>query len=129
MSWWKRFISDPLITSLSQVPWFGFVLTAILVAAMVNLATSIIIEWVGAGWAFALLRGRDHPHASVCQPLCLPLETTNRRRRTSHQQDFTSATRRFDCYGHQSAYVARKAVELSPPVLKHLWLIETPEIR
>ena len=55
MSWWKRFISDPLITSLSQVPWFGFVLTTILVAAMVNLATSVIVTWAGIGWALAVL--------------------------------------------------------------------------
>lgn len=129
MSWWKRFISDPLITSLSQVPWFGFVLTAILVAAMVNLATSIIIEWVGAGWAFALLAV-----GIILTLLFANLFAYRWRQQIAEGERIIGErphpTKRAGLIVMVTkAPTSRKAVDYHLPVLKHLWLIETPEMR
>ncbi len=128
-SWWKRFVTDPVVQTLSHVSWFGFVVTAILIAAAVNILTSIIVGMVGPIWAVGimvtaglltlayanwsayrfrqrLIEGEriigDKPHP-VVRPGLIVMVT--------------------------KAPTARKAIDYHQPVLKHLWLIITPEMR
>lgn len=128
-SWWKRFVADPIAQTLSHVSWFGFVLTTILIAATVNILTSIIVEVVGplgavvtlvtvllltlayANWSAYRFRQRliegeriigEKPHPAA-RPGLIVMVT--------------------------KAPTARKAIDYHQPVLKHLWLIITPEMR
>jgi hypothetical protein len=129
MSLWKRFVSDPLATSLSQAPWFGFVLTTILVAAMINLATSIIVEWAGAAWALALLA------IGIVLTLAFANLFSYRWRR-----QIAAGQRLIGERPHPAkrlglivmvtrAPTMHQAVDYHLPALKHLWLIVTPKMR
>lgn len=129
MSLWKRFVSEPLQTSLSEAPWFGFILTAILVAAMVNLATSIIVDSIGAAWALALLL------ASIMLTLLFANLFTLRWRRQIAEGERIIGERPHPAKRPglilmvTPAPTMQKAVEYHLPALEHLWLIVTPQMR
>ena len=51
----KRYVWRPLALTLSEVTWFGFLFSAVLVAGMVNLATNILSTVTSVWWSLGLL--------------------------------------------------------------------------
>ena len=47
-TWFKRFIVRPMTQTMAEATWFGFLFSAVLIAAMVNLATNALSDLVGA---------------------------------------------------------------------------------
>lgn len=126
--WWVYFIANPIALTLSQASWFSFVLTAILLASLVNVATSVLIEVTGTiitliAMAFVTLavvvyanvyayrvhdwtlKGKqiigEHKSPAPCRGLILMV---------TH------------------APTMRKAIDYHTAALKDLWLIVTPEM-
>jgi hypothetical protein len=128
-SWWKRFVTDPLVQTLSQVSWFGFVLTTVLIAAMVNVITGIFVGVAGPVWAAVAL-------------IVLALVTLLYANITAYRfrQHLVEGERIIGERPHPiprsglivlvtKAPTARKAIDYHQATLEHLWLITTPEMR
>lgn len=128
-SWWKRFIAGPMTQTLSQLPWFGFVLTTVLIAAAVNILTAIIVEAFGVGWALLFLL------VAVASTVLFVNAYAYRFR-----QQLIQGERIIGDKPHPAprpglivlvtgAPTLYKAIDYHRPALKHLWLIVTPEMR
>lgn len=129
ISWWKRFVTDPMVETLSQVSWFGFALTTVLIAAMVNIITSIFVGLAGPVWAGVTL-------------IVLALITLGYAnvRAYRFRQHLIEGERVIGEKPHPTprpglivlvtkAPTARKAIDYHQSTLEHLWLITTPEMR
>ncbi|QLQ05279.1 MAG: hypothetical protein HZY76_03645 [Anaerolineae bacterium] len=128
-SWWKRFVADPIVQTLSQVSWFGFVLTTVLIAAVVNIVTGLFVDIAGPIWAVATL-------------ILLAVATLVYANITAYRfrQHLAEGERIIGEKPHPTpraglivlvtrAPTARKAIDYHQRALKHLWLITTPEMR
>jgi hypothetical protein len=126
--WWIYFVANPIALTLSQASWFGFVLTTILLASLVNVATSVLIEVSGSTitlivMAFVTLAALIYANVYAYRV-----------------HDWTLKGRQI-IGGHKSpapcpglilmvtrAPTMRKAIEYHAVALKHLWLIVTPDM-
>lgn len=54
-NWFRRYIWEPTSQTAQETNWFGFVFSAILIAAVVNILTSILFEIAGVGLTLLFL--------------------------------------------------------------------------
>lgn len=55
--WWKRLVIGPLSQTLADASWFGFVISAIVIAAAVIFVTSALIEGIDVLGSLIVLFG------------------------------------------------------------------------
>lgn len=124
--WLRRYVTAPLTQTLAEASWFGFVTSAILLAAVVNVLSGVLLETMGALGTVLIL-------ATLA---LLTLAFANwyawRRRRQiaavimerPHPQP-----RQGLIVMVTGAPTAAKAIEYHASALRHLWLIVTPAMR
>jgi len=49
---WSKYVQEPFLRALTEIPWFGPVVSAVLVALLVNILTEALTAWGGLwlGW-------------------------------------------------------------------------------
>lgn len=129
--WWDEWVKRPFLRALVEIPWFGPVLTAILVALLVNMLTEALTSWGGVGFGFlvwAIL--------AICTVIFVYLyELTRRQQRRKGAALGTPADREHPMQSEGLVFLItneaalREAIEYHRPVLKHCWLIVTPEMQ
>ena len=45
--WWSKYVREPFLRALREVPWFGPVVSALLVTMAVDLLTQTVTTWGG----------------------------------------------------------------------------------
>lgn len=128
-SWIDRFLAQPLSLTLSEIPWAGFLLSTVLLAAMVNMATDVLGEVVGPIWTLALLIltsiGTLVGLNLYARRVRLRLRTGERviGGKTAPQQ------RRGVVLLFSTMPIAKMAVEYHQGCLEHVWVVVTPDKR
>lgn len=126
---WDRVIRRPLRITLAETSWFSFVLNAILIAAAVNLGTSVLMEVAGVGWTLAVL---------VILPLAVLVLSNAYQWRRERQllagdrmiANLPSPSPKRGLIVMASSVQAQKAaIEYHAPRLERLWLIVTPKMK
>lgn len=128
--WWQAYLVAPMTMTMAEASWFGFVLSALLLASAVNIGTSLLLSWTGPGWTLVSLL------AATIGTLAFANYYFHFRRKQLAEEGKRilgerpiPEQRKGLIVMMTKAPTARKAVEYHLPVLKHLWLITTPEMR
>ena len=125
---WQQFVWRPLRYTLAETSWFGFVLNAILIAAAVNLVTSILLEVAGVGWTLLVL---------ILLPVAaLTVINIYQQWRERHLSEGNriifnrpSPTQKAGLIVMASnEQVQKQAIGYHAPGLQHVWIIVTPEM-
>ncbi len=121
-------VRQPLRLTLAETSWFGFVLNAILIAAAVNLGTSILLELAGIGWTLVVLVLLP----AVALILINLYHAWYERNllagsRIIYNRPSPSAKRGLIIMV-SSMNAQKQAVDYHAPQLRHVWLIVTPEM-
>lgn len=126
---WSKYVRQPFLRALAEVPWFGPVVSAVLVALLVNLLTEALTTWGGLwlGWgavAILVLATVAFAHAYTV--------SESRRR----GQGLGPITDLPNPQKHQGLIflfsreeTLREAIQYHQPRLEHCWLLVTPEMR
>lgn len=127
-NWWQRFVISPMQITLSETSWFGFVFSAFLIGAIVNLATGVFQELAGVAWTVVLLI-----LILLVTWIFINLYTRSVRRRLARGarviEDRPSPPKQKGLIVMITpAPTARVAVDYHLAELKHLWLIVTPQM-
>lgn len=124
--WVRRFVMAPLTQTLAEASWFGFVTSAILLAAVVNVISGALLQGIGALWTVMVLAG-----LALLTLLFANWFAWQRRRlieavimERPHPQP-----RQGLVVMVTGAPTAAKAIEYHRSALRHLWLIVTPAMR
>lgn len=116
--------------TMAEASWFGFVLSALLLASAVNIGTSLLLSWTGPGWTVLSLL-----LAAASTLVFANYYFHYRRKRLLEDWKRVFGEREGPKRREglivmvTPAPTAKKALEYHLPVLKHLWLITTPEMR
>lgn len=128
--WWETYIIKPMTMTMAEASWFGFVLSALLLASAVNIGTSLLLSWTGPGWTLLSLL------LAAAGTLVFANYYFHYQRRRLIEEGKRVFGEREGPKRREGLIVmvtlaptARKAIEYHLPVLKHLWLITTPEMR
>lgn len=126
---WRKYIIEPMTMTLAEASWFGFVLSTLLLAAAVNIGTSLLLEWTGPGLTLlALLL------ASFATVIFANYYFHVRRRqlveagRRIFAKDKHPIPRKGLIWMVTPAPTVRQAIEYHRVKLQHVWLITTPEM-
>ncbi|MFZ2358923.1 MAG: hypothetical protein WA040_06230 [Anaerolineae bacterium] len=128
-AWWRRFVTEPFTQTLADASWFGFVASAILLAAMVNILTGILLEGIGALGSVLILAA-----LAIMTLLFANVYAYRMRQRIAEAGRLIGershpAPRRGLIVMVTGAPTARKALDYHREALEHLWLIVTPAMR
>ncbi len=127
--WWKRFVVEPLSQTLAEANWFGFVISAIVIAAAVNIATSALVEAIGAlgslitlmvAMAVILLFANAYV-VRMRHRIAAAERIIAERSHPGRRQGLVVMVTR--------APTAGKALAYHHDTLQHLWMIVTPDMR
>jgi hypothetical protein len=128
-NWFKRFLAQPLSLTLAEIPWAGFLLSTVLLAAMVNLATGVVGELVGpiGTLVFLLL-------ITVITVVVLNLYARRVQQRVEAGERVIGGKsapqqRSGIIVLFSNMATARTAVEYHQGRLAHVWVVVTPEMR
>jgi len=133
-SWWKRFIVHPIMQTLDEISWFGFLLSAILVAAVVNILTSILLTAVGPAWAVLALVIVLATTVGFANLYMIKLRAAQARGQATIRDKHSPDPRRGLIVMVTRAPTLRKAIDYHaggaerPGKLEHVWMIVTPEM-
>lgn len=126
---WRKYIIEPMSMTLAEASWFGFVLSTLLMAAAVNIGTSLLLEWTGPALTLlALLL------ASLTTVVFANYYVHVRRRQLIEAgprifaEEKHPTPRKGLIWMVTPAPTVRKAVEYHKAELRHVWLITTPEM-
>ena len=125
---WSRYVAGPFRRTMISLPWFGPVISAVLVALTVNVLSQALFAWGGMWlpWVFVLLllgaavafvwmfqanEGRRRKAGLGLGPVDVP--------NPSKYRGLIFLFSREDTF--------REAIQYHQPVLKNCWLIVTPE--
>lgn len=128
-SWFNRFVVQPLSMTLAEVPWAGFLLTTVLLAAVVNLGTGVLGEVVGPAWTLFLVIV-----LSVLTIVALNAYAMHVRRRAEKGERVIGGKaaplqRRGLIVLFSTMATAREAVDHHRGRLEHVWIVITPGMR
>jgi hypothetical protein len=126
---WSKYVWEPFLRTLTEVPWFGPVVSAVLVAMLINIFTEALITWGGLGlsWgAFAILA-----LATVAFVYAYTVSEARRRGRgLGPIAPLPNPPRqRGLIFLFSREETLREAIQYHQPVLGHCWLLVTPEVR
>lgn len=129
--WWDEWVKEPFLRTLVEVSWFGPVLTAILVALLVNMLTEALTTWGGVGFGFLVWAV-----LAACTAIFVYLyELARRRRRRKGTALGAPADREHPMQSEGLVFLytneaaLREALGYHRPVLKQCWLVVTPEMQ
>jgi len=127
--WWDEWVKRPFLRTLSEVAWFGPVLTAILVALLVNMLTEALTTWGGVAFGFivwAIL-------AAITIAFVYFYNWGDRRRRGRGVGTPTDLEHPAQYEGLVFLFsredTLREAIQHHLPVLRHCWLLVTPQMQ
>jgi hypothetical protein len=126
---WAKYVREPFLRALTEVPWFGPVVSAVLVALLVNILTEALTAWGGLwlGWgavAVLALATVAFAHAYTVS------ESRRRMRGLGPLAAFPHPERyRGLVFLFSREDTLREAVQYHQPTLEHCWLLVTPEMR
>ena len=123
---WLKYVRDPFRRALIEVPWFGPVVSAVLVALLVNILTEALTAWgglwmgVGAGGVLALATETFVYAYSIGEAL-------RRRRGIGPISDRPNPPKaRGLIFMFSTEETLREAIAHHRPHLAHCWLLTTP---
>ena len=128
-SLWSKYVREPFMRALTEVPWFGPVVSAVLMAMLINILTEALITWGGLwlGWgAFAVLA-----LATVAFVYAYTVNEARRRGRglgpIAHLPNPQKQRGLIFLFSREGTL--REAIQYHQPVLEHCWLLVTPEMQ
>lgn len=128
-AWLRRYVVRPMAQTMAEATWFGFLFSAVLIAAMVNLATNALSDVVGPLWTVVLLA------LLLVATLVFANLYAQQIRRTIERGERVIGGR--SAPGRQRGLIvmptraptARQAVDYHTGRLEHLWIIVTSEMQ
>jgi len=128
-TFWGKYMQEPFLRALTEVPWFGPVVSAVLVALLVNILTEALTAWGGLwlGWgavAILVLTTVAFVYAYTVS------ESRRRGRGLGPLAAFPHPERhRGLIFLFSREDTLREAIQYHQPTLEHCWLLVTPEMR
>ena len=126
---WAKYVREPFLQALTEVPWFGPVVSAVLVALLVNILTEALTAWGGLwlGWgAVAVL-------ALATVAFAHAYTVSESRRRGQGLGPIAALPNPQKHHGliflFSREETLREAIQYHQPKLEHCWLLVTPEMR
>ncbi len=128
-SFWSRRVREPFLRALAEVPWFGPVVSAVLIALLINILSTALTTWGGLwlGWAGVIVLAL----ATVAFAYAYTIAETRRRGRgLGPIADLVNPPRqRGLIFLFSREETLREAVRYHQPALEHCWLLVTPEMQ
>jgi hypothetical protein len=128
-SFWSKAIREPFLRALTEVPWFGPVVSAVLIALLVNILTEALTTWGGLwlGWGAVLLLAL----ATVAFVYAYTMAEGRRRRLGLGPiaDRPNPARQRGLLFLFSREETLREAIQYHQPALEHCWLLVTPEMQ
>jgi hypothetical protein len=126
---WSRFVAQPFLDTLREVPWFGPVVSGVLVALLVNTLSNALVVWGGValGWAGVALTAAAivafaHAHTAV--------EARRRARGLGPLVDLPNPPQKQGLiFLFSRIDQLQETVRHHSPVLQHCWLVVTHDKR
>ncbi|MBL7202412.1 MAG: hypothetical protein ISS56_19935 [Anaerolineae bacterium] len=128
-AFWNRTVREPVLRALIEVTWFGPVVSAVLVALLVNLLTEALTAWGGLwlGWGFVALLAVA---TMVFVYAYAAGESRRRGRGLGPIADRPNPPRAPGLIAMLSREeTLREAIDHHRPELSHCWLLVTPEMQ
>jgi hypothetical protein len=125
---WTKYVRIPFLRALSEVPWFGPVVSAVLLAMLVNLFTDALMAWGGLwlGWAVMGLLVL----ITVAFVYAYHVSESGRRDRGLGPVDLPNPDKhRGLIFLFSREDTLREAIQYHQPALEHCWLLVTPEMQ
>jgi hypothetical protein len=126
---WSKYVQQPFLRALTEVPWFGPVVSAVLVAMLVNVLTQALTTWggLGLGWAAIAVLALT---AIVFVYTYHVMESQRRSRGLGPMVDLPNPQKhRGLVFLFSRAETLREAIHYHQPTLEHCWLLVTPEMQ
>lgn len=128
-TFWSKYVREPFLRALVQVPWFGPAVSAVLISLLVNIFTEALTAWGGLwlGWgavaALAL--------ATVAFVYAYSAGESRRRARDLGPLTYFSQPeqRRGLIFLFSREDTLREAIAYHRPALEHCWLLVTPQMQ
>jgi len=126
---WTKYVRIPFLRALSEVPWFGPVVSAVLLAMLVNLLTDALTTWGGL-WLGGAVMGFLALITIVFVYAYHVSETRRRARGPGLVIDLPNPHKhRGLIFLFSREDTLREAIQYHQPVLEHCWLLVTPEMQ
>jgi hypothetical protein len=125
---WSRYVGEPFRRALTEVPWFGPVISAVLVALLVNILAAALTTWGGLGLAFAAIGMLAL--ITVAFVYAYHMSEVRRRGRGLGPIAWRCPQKhRGLVFLFSREETLREAIQHHQPVLEHCWLLVTPEMQ
>lgn len=125
---WSRYVQGPFSRALADVPWFGPVVSAVLVAMLVNVLTDALISWGGVALGWAAIGAL----ALVVVAFVYAYHLSESQRRTQGLGLISDLPgpekRRGLIFMFTRGETLREAIDYHQPMLERCWLLVTPEM-
>ena len=125
---WTKYVRIPFLRALSEVPWFGPVVSAVLLAMLVNLLTDALTTWGGLwlGWVVIGVLALS----AVAFVYAYHVSESRRRARDLEPIDMPNPDKhRGLIFLFSREDTLREAIQYHQPALEHCWLLVTPEMQ
>jgi hypothetical protein len=128
-TFWQRYIREPFQRALTEVPWFGPVISALLVTMLVDLLTQAVTTWGGLwlGWGLVALLTL----ATLTFVYAYTVSESRRRGRglgiIAERPNPPQGSGLIFLFSREDTL--REAIVYHRPELAHCWLLVTPEMR
>jgi hypothetical protein len=128
-NFWRKYVREPFLRALTEVSWFGPVVSAVLVAILINILTEALITWGGLwlGWgAFVVL-------VLATATFVYAYAASEARRRgwglgpIAHLPNPQKQRGLIFLFSREETL--REAIQYHQPELEHCWLRVTPEMQ
>lgn len=126
--WWIYFVANPMTLTLSQTSWFGFVLTTVLLASLVNVSTSVLIEATSTSIALVVMAFVTLAVLAYANVYAYRVHDWTLKGKQIIGEHKSPAPGQGLILMVTHAPTMRKALDYHAATLKHLWLIVTPEM-
>jgi hypothetical protein len=126
---WAKYARDPFLRALGEVPWFGPVISAVLVALLINILTEALTAWGGLWLGWGAVAGLALA-AIVFVNLYSAREEKRRGEGLGSPIDLPNpGKKRGLIFLFSREDTLREAIEYHRPLLEDCWLLVTPEMQ
>ena len=126
---WFKYVREPFLRALAQVPWFGPVVSAVLVALLVNILTEALTAWGGLLLAWIAVAALALVTVAFVYAYAAG-ESRRRARDFGPLTDFAQPDKRRGLiFLFSREDTLREAIAYHSPTLEHCWLLVTPEMQ
>jgi hypothetical protein len=128
-TFWSKHVHEPFLRALAQVPWFGPVVSAVLVALLVNILTEALTAWGGLWLGWGAVAALALATAAFVYAYSAA-ESRRRLRGLGPLADLENPARhRGLVFLFSREETLREAIVYHRPALQHCWLLVTPEMQ